>query len=473
MKYFVCTLVAVMLSGKLLAQQTVNNPGAQALPDSVISKLKTGVAGFMERYHSPSMVVAIVHSGNIVFTEALGFANLEKRIPAGIDYPYPVLSVSKLFTATMLMQLKERGQLRLEDDVAKYLPEFKGGFNDKGRSGVSLLQLATHTSGLPRNSQADLVFAKQVDEWIITRKPMSALTPATKDALLQSLPAIRAQYEPYKFLSYGDRLYSNLGYCMLGIAGERAAKKDYRLFINQHIFQPLHMAASGFDQDEKKPVLAIGYFYDDSAKTFIPTPPFHSNGALYAGGMYSTARDLAKFISFQFDTTAEAGKVLSAANRAMMAAFRIGWKPDFPFVLHEGAMLGYRCIVVCNPDLKLGWVILTNTSEFEFSRINRYFAELLTPVFTPGAQPGIEKFAGEYQLEGTSEKFTITLKDGQLYSGYLAGIAPAVALTRYGPLRFRAAGRGAYTISYEFVSDPAGVVRSLTLGQLKWIRIGE
>jgi CubicO group peptidase (beta-lactamase class C family) len=137
------------------------------LNDSTSKQLRTAVEGFKDRYHSPSIVVLIVHDKKIVFSESLGSIELENKIPAPIDSKYPILSVTKAFTATMFMQLMQRNIVALDDDVKKYVPEFKGNSDLPNKSGTTLFQLATHTSGLPRNSQADIYFTKQVDKWLL------------------------------------------------------------------------------------------------------------------------------------------------------------------------------------------------------------------------------------------------------------------------------------------------------------------
>jgi hypothetical protein len=136
------------------------------LNDSTFKELIIGAEGFKNRYHSPSIVVVIVHDKKIIFSDARGYVDIENKVPATIDSKYPILSVTKTFTATMLMQLVERNITTLDDDTRKYVPEFKANFNlDKNRT--TLFQLATHTSGLPRNSPADINFTKQVDRWLL------------------------------------------------------------------------------------------------------------------------------------------------------------------------------------------------------------------------------------------------------------------------------------------------------------------
>ena len=253
------------------------------LPDSTVTLLKAAVEGFQNRYHSPSIVVAIVHDKKIIFSEARGYTDQENKIPASIDSKSPVLSVTKIFTATMLMQLKQRNVVKLEDDVKTYVPEFSSADSRRNNTRTTLLQLATHTSGLPRNSQADINFTKQVDRWMFTGANYPSIELATNKAFLQSLPYVQKEYPDYQLLSYGDRHYSNLGYSLLGIALERAAKKSYGEYIVDNICKPLRMSNSGIGTETTgSNIVANGYYYNDSTKEFIKTPVFRANSGLYA-----------------------------------------------------------------------------------------------------------------------------------------------------------------------------------------------
>ncbi len=161
----------------------------------------------------------------------------------------------------------------------------------------------------------------------------------------------------------------------------------------------------------------------------MKTPVFKPNSALYAGGMYSTATDLAKFISFQFENNSvDANKILSDDNKAMMQAFNIGWKPSYPFVTHEGAMLGYRCEIAFNPEMKIGWVILTNTTDFDFSRLNDYISRLILPIYSKKSISDLNKFTGTYQLSGGYGSLEIYLRNDSLYSTYLQNVLFRISL---------------------------------------------
>ena len=441
---------------------------SQSLPDSTVQQLRAIAEGFKERYKSPSIVVAIVHDKDIIFHHSIGYMDMEKKIDASIDSRYPIMSVTKTFTATMYMQLKERNVLGLDDDIKKYVPEFPGA--GRSANGITLFQLATHTSGLPRNTPADIHFAKQVDRFMTGDKTIQSFQPATQEEFLKSLKHISPIYPKYQLLSYGDRNYSNLGYSLLGTAIERSAKTGFAEYIVSNICRPLKMDNTGFLKYTGDNGSAKGYFYDDSTKTFTPAPPFYPNAATPAGGMYSTARDLGKNISFQFDTSPESEKILSKDGRAMMYHLRIGWKPSYPFVAHEGSIVGYRSMVAFNPQARIGWVILTNTSDFDFSRINDVLSKMLMPLFSQPAIKDLSKFAGTYQLQGGYDSIKISIENGQLMSTYLNKAIKTVPLASSGHNRFRMQGRGNYGVGYDFIVNDEEEVTGFVLGQLAWIR---
>ncbi len=441
-----------------------------ALPDSTVVALKKGMTGFQNRYHSPSVVLAIVHQNQIIFGEAMGYLDLAQQIPASLDAQYSLQSLTKLFTATMFMQLIQQHKLRLDEPVKKYVPEFKVDGQVPTQEATTLFQLATHTSGLPRNSPADLGFTKQIDQWVLAGSLEKVIEAAPKKAFLQSLASVNKEYPDYQLLNYGNRHYSNLGYSLLGIALERAAKTDYADYVIKRICQPLQMANSAFfPESPNRRGVAKGYFYDDATHDYRPVPPLKPNSSVPAGGLYASARDLAKFISFQFQTNSRtADQVLSPKNKAMMQSFNIGWKPAYPYLIHEGAMLGYRCELVVNPGSQVGWVILTNTTDFDFSRINTYISGLVEPIFSPKPVRDLTQFTGSYRLVGGTDSLQIWLKEGKLYSNYLAGVLPESALEARGTYHFSGPGKGGYSISYEFMPNSISHGMVLNMGQLMW-----
>ena len=153
-----------------------------------------------------------------------------------------------------------------------------------------------------------------------------------------------------------------------------------------------------------------------------------------------------------------------------MQSFRIGWKPSFPFVLHEGSMLGFRCEIVVNPELKIGWVILTNTTDFDFSRINDVISKLIMPVFIKKPVTEMSKYTGTYRLTGGYDSLTIYLKEGNLYSSYLHDKLPHLPLTFSSNNKFKGQANGNYSIAYDFITNERSEIKVLNMGQLMWIK---
>lgn len=427
----------------------------QSLSDSTIAQLELAVAGFKERYHSPSIAVAIVHKDRIIFSDARGYTDIENKIPATIDSRYQIQSVTKAFTATMFMQLCERGIINFMDPVSKKVPEFS--------SNATYLELATHNSGLPRNSPADIHFAKQVDRWLMQKKNEGPLRSADTANFIKSLAFVTRQYPSYDFLRQDTRHYSNLGYGLLGLALERAAGRDYEKYVLSNVCQPLGLNNTGFGTVGDS--IAKGYYYQDDSIGFIRSPDYYPRSMAPAGGMYSTARDMARFISAQFD---DDNKVISAKGRQMMQQLGIGWLRNHPYIQHEGSMLGARAEIVFHPELKIGWVILANITDFPFQRINQYIADLIVPLYQQKPIHDLQKYVGTYTLDGGYGMLQIYLSDGKLYSTYLQELLPNIPLQFSGDNSLTAKGKNGHDIRYEFIPDTENNIKALALNQLLW-----
>jgi hypothetical protein len=155
----------------------------------------------------------------------------------------------------------------------------------------------------------------------------------------------------------------------------------------------------------------------------------------------------------------------------MMQALNIGWRPSFPFVTHEGSMLGYRCEIAFSPEIKIGWVILTNTTNFDFLRMNEYISRLIVPHYSKPAVHDMKKYTGIYRLPGSYDSLEISLKNDSLYSSYLKDALPETPLTPAGSNRFNGKQKGGYGIGYEFISDGKAGIKALVMGQLMWEKI--
>jgi len=208
-----------------------------------IEKIDSMIAADVARNPIGSVTVGIVSGKQLIWTKSYGDADMEKKIPADAGTVYRIGSITKMFTALMLEQLVETGKVHLSDPVEKYFPEIKdvkGAFPDAAP--ITLIQLATHTSGLGREpDDVAIATAGPVAEW--------------EKTLIAALPHLKYDFEP------GTRFsYSNIGYAILGAALSRAAGEPYVEYVPKHIFAPLGMTHSAMEWNAQMAThLAKGY----------------------------------------------------------------------------------------------------------------------------------------------------------------------------------------------------------------------
>src|SRR5580698_488247 len=175
-----------------------------------------------------SISAALVKNGQVIWAEAQGDAGSG---PADTNTVYRIASITKMFTATLFLQLVEEGKVRMDDPVEKYVPEVKSIQGYADQPPVTLRELASHTSGLRREPELADRDDGPVDQW--------------ENKLLACIPATSFDSRPGTGF-----LYSNIGFAILGLALERAAGEPYVQLVQKRIFTPLHMDHSFFSVPE-------------------------------------------------------------------------------------------------------------------------------------------------------------------------------------------------------------------------------
>src|SRR5437667_12367657 len=117
---------------------------------AALTVLDSWIAATVAQREQPGLSIGIVYDQDLVWAKGYGFADLERRLPATPSTIYRIASISKLFTATAIMQLRDGGKLRLDDPVSDRLPWFSIKQTYDGGPPITIRQLITHTSGLPR-----------------------------------------------------------------------------------------------------------------------------------------------------------------------------------------------------------------------------------------------------------------------------------------------------------------------------------
>lgn len=375
----------------------------------------------------PGMSAAIIYDDQLIWSNGFGYADIEKKIPASPKTVYHIGSITKSFTATMLMQLRDAGKLQLDDAIEKYLPEFKIKSKFSDSRPITFRQIASHMAGLPCEAP--------LDYW----KTMKG--PPIK-AILESLKNTELIFPPMAKFKY-----SNLGYAILGHALEIIANQPYEEYIVEHILQPLAMDSSGFFDPNKegnynlKHHMATGYIGYQNNRPPKTAPYFDAGGFAPASQLSSSVEDNARFVSLQFKddgngagspSSAKGGgetniseNILSSSSLREMhtitsirnnweEGYALGWlvKPIAGHITigHTGDLPGFSTGIALVPDIKLGISIFINKSGWPPGIIHSSF-ELLIPIVSRMLQQIVEKEREEKPIPASWKKYIGYYKD--------------------------------------------------------------
>jgi CubicO group peptidase (beta-lactamase class C family) len=215
-----------------------------------------------------------------VFQQAYGVADRATNRPNNLETAFNLGSINKVFTQIAIMQLAAAGKISLDSTLGKYWPDYP---NQEVARKVTIRQLLRHTSGIGGNIFDPPVSGRRNDI-----RGLKDYLPLFVNAPMQFEPGAR-------------NAYSNAGYLVLGLLVERLSGEDYYSYVREHIFEPAGMTRTGsFAVDSLPPNTAIGYTRGDEDAP--ADAPVHSNASELpgrgssAGGGYSTAQDLMKFL---------------------------------------------------------------------------------------------------------------------------------------------------------------------------------
>lgn len=460
-------LVAAALLASPVASQTTgaasrvaNDPDLQG----AIRLFSAWLEGQIAYRGLPGIAVGVVADQELVWSAGFGFADVKEKVPMTPATKFRMASHSKLFTATAIMQLREQGKLRLDDPVSKYLPWFtvKPAGDDDGP--ITIEQLLTHSSGLPREAG---------DHWSSNNFP-------TADEVKQLIADRQAPFPPATRWKY-----SNLAYTIAGMVVEAVSGQSWASYLQANIFDPLGMTASSVDKPV--PGLTVGYGrrMPDGTRAVIPFIDARGMGA--ATGLTSNVEDMAKFVSAQFRKGPRGGsRILSTGSLREMHRVRslennwttgtgIGFSVnrfrDKVYVGHGGGYLGNTTNTTIQLDSKVGVIVLTNTNDSDPGAIAR---QLMVTVGEAVAKataakppvvawdPSWARFAGLYR-GAWGDQQVVALKDRLvLITPNADNVDNPIALEPLGGGRFKLvspSGGGPVGEVVRFVEENGRVVR--------------
>lgn len=214
--------------------------------------------------------VLVAEGGNVIFSKGFGYADMDGKVPNKADTKFRLASVSKQFTATLIMQLVELGKISLDGKLTDYLPYYRKDVGEK----ITIGQILSHTSGLGNYTDNGEFMRNETGK---KAEPREFVLKYCSDDLV---------FEP------GSKwAYSNTGYFILGLVIEEVTGKKYDEVLQEKIWTPLGMKNSGYEHS--------GRTYENMAKgytnmfgEFKPARYLDMSIPYSAGSLYSTVEDM-------------------------------------------------------------------------------------------------------------------------------------------------------------------------------------
>jgi CubicO group peptidase (beta-lactamase class C family) len=252
------------------------------------------IDALLKQYHDYGQFngsILVAENGKVVYKKGFGMANMEWSIPNTADTKFRIASITKQFTAALVLQLVEEGKIKLDGKITDYLTDYRKDTGGK----VTIHQLLNQTSGIPDYSARPNFSAE------ISRK-----TYAVAD-FVKKFASDDLEFEP------GSKYrYSNSGYSILGAIIEKVTGKSYETVLQERILKPLGMTNSGYAHNSTL-LEKHASSYEKTPAGYVNAPYIDMSIPYAAGSMYSTVEDL-----FKWDQSLYEDKILSAESKRLM-----------------------------------------------------------------------------------------------------------------------------------------------------------
>ena len=303
----------------------------------------------------------VAHKGEIIYKKGFGFANMEWNIPNQPDTKFQIASVSKPFTAMLIMQLVAENKLELHKPISTYLPDYPNG------NQITIHHLLTHSSGILNAKSREKKFRPKEMVEQFAHEPL-AFTP-------------------------GERFeYSNSGYVLLGYIIETITEKSYEDFLKEQILLPLGMENTGLYR-HRKMIKNMSNGYNKGFAEFFDIDYSDESSAYSAGGIYSTVEDLFKLDQALYSEKLLPKKYLDLIFSPHMADpefggyYGYGWELIerkigstenlIKTISHGGSINGYKSSLRRIPSSQSSIILLSNTNYVFTNAISRAITGIL------------------------------------------------------------------------------------------------
>lgn len=350
--------------------------------------------------------LTIAKDGNVLYTRTIGYGQINgtEKKPLTAANRFRIGSITKMFTAAIILQLVEEKKLKLTDTLDKFFPQIANAQK------ITIGHILAHRSGIH-----DSLIDKDL-------RPVSKTEPLTKEQLLALIAKGKPDFEPDTKNSY-----SNSGYAILGLIIEKVTGKPYEEALRKRITSKIglrdtYIATGNIDASKNEALT-----YMNLGREWKAVEETHPSNLYSAGGIVSTPNDLAKFIQALFD-----GKIISTESLTLMRTMRdgdgIGMEPfNFAgktFYGHTGGADNYGAWLAYLPEEKVAVAYTTNAKVYPVKEIMSgvmdiyYNKPFQIPTFESVAisTEVLDKYVGVYSTAGAPVKFKITREGTTLYA---------------------------------------------------------
>lgn len=402
---------------------------AQSLPVAMAKKIDSLFMQW-DTKASPGCGIGIIRNDSLIYAKGYGMANLEYNISITPETIFNMASVSKQVTALSIVLLAREGRLNLDDDIHKYLPWFPD-MKEK----ITIRNLLSHTSGIREHFQLAGIAGSRIDDVITEEEMIKLLT------MQQSL-----NFKPGSQYSY-----SNSNYTLLAEIVKKVTGKTLRQFTDSAIFKPLDMHHTWFYDDYTEIVPNFAYSYWPSGTGHYSNAIVHYSTA-GPSNLFSSVDDMSKWIMNFYDhrvgdqqdivQLTQKGKLNNGKELQYAMGIEVDSYNGQRRYQHSGSAAGYRTFISVFPELKMGFIVFGNVSNFRPQRATEQITNLFIKDVSPkknGVKPqytdttlaelkdtlSIKKFLGDY-ISDDHIQFHVRLRYNKLWLADLKGHGPVI-----------------------------------------------
>lgn len=421
---------AALMLATPLAAQAPRKPEARPSAEEARRVIDSLANDAVREGRFSSVSVGVVRGRDTVLLAAYGLADREGNVPAGPDVAYRLASITKQFTAALVLQLAGEGRLSLDDTVGKWLPQVPEAWR-----GVTVTQLLNHTSGIPSYTSLGPTWVQRWGE---------DLAPDTIIALTFD--------RPMDFAPGTSQRYNNTGYMILGRIIERATGKSYAEAVEARLATPLGLDGLSYCPSRPTSATDARPYERVPGGGFVPAQYLSMAHPYAAGALCATARDLVKW-----NAALHGGRVVPAPlYQRMITPEGAATKARYAFGLGRDSVAGHAAIAHnggINGGSTEGWyfpddsatiVVLANTGNGgAIGKLARQMARAVygvplvqPPTAIPLTAAERAQYVGRYELSMGERKLPLEVREaGEELTAQPAG-QPALRIIQVAPRTF-------------------------------------